>query len=744
MSTSTPDYFLNGLAYFGRHYGTNVNPGSVLHGLPLLDNKLTPELFQRAGAKCGIEAKLVKRSLAHLSQGLYPILVVTKKGVPYILLSRTEDTAEIYLLDGSQRETTIKWEEVKKSYSGYVILAKRAFEFEKRSDFSPEKPKRSWFWGTLWKFRGLYARVGFATIFINLFAVTSSVFVMNVYDRVVPNQAQDTLFVLATGAVIAFSFEFIMKSLRTFFVDRAGHRADLIMGGTLYEQMLGMKFERRPASAGALASQARAYEGLREFFASATITALVDLPFVFVFAFIVYLLGGIVAAPMVIGLVVALTIGLIMQWPISRAVRSSYQATNQRQAQTVETLNALETIKAVGAESVLASKMQSCVHESAKSDAKSRLYSQTAVNLTALITHLVSVAIIVLAFFQVKEENMTMGAMIACVLLSGRGMAPVGMLASLLTRLQQSRRSLQGLNDIMQLPVDRPDDGLGIDLNVFSPSIKAENVAFAHQAGQDQKIDILQDVSFEIQSSERVALLGKIGSGKSSLIRLIMGLYEPANGSMEIGGVDIRQLNPSQYRRRIGYIAQDSGLLYGTLRSNLTAGAPWLTEEAVWQAIDRAGLTELVHAHPAGIDLPIAEGGTSLSGGQRQLVCLARALVEEPDILVFDEPTSAMDPSTEKKFKEQVSAYLNEDKNRILIMATHKRSMLSMVDRVIALDGGKKVGDGPKDAVLSSARTSEDLTVSAPDIGPKKLSEAPSIPDRRTQVASDEDVILSN
>jgi ATP-binding cassette subfamily C protein LapB len=744
MNHTTPDYYLNGLSYFGRHYGTSVNPGSVLHGLPLVDSKLTAEVFQRAAAKCGIEAKLVKRSLSQLGESLYPIIVLTKKGVPYMLLSRKEEGAEVFLLDGTQREGVLSWDEVKRSFSGYVILAKRAFEFEKRSDFSPEKPKKNWFWGTLWKFRSLYARVGFATIFINLFAVTSSVFVMTVYDRVVPNQAVDTLYVLATGALIAFGFEFVIKSLRTFFVDRAGHRADLIMGGMLYEQILGMKFSKRPASAGALASQARAYEGLREFFASATITALIDLPFIFVFAFIVYLLGGIVAVPMVVGLLLALTVGAIMQWPICQAVRSSYQATNQRQAQTVETLNALETIKAVGAESVLASKMQSCVHESAKSDAKSRLYSQTAVNLTSLIQHVVSVAIIVLAFFQVTDEKMTMGAMIACVLLSGRGMAPVGMLASLLTRLQQSRRSLQGLNDIMQLPVDRPDDGLGIDLNVFTPSIRANKVAFSHEVGQDQKIDILQDVSFKIDSGDRVALLGKIGSGKSTLIRLIMGLYEPNDGSLEISGVDLRQLNPSQYRRRIGYIAQDSGLLYGTLRSNLTVGAPWLTEEAVWQAIERAGLAELVHAHPAGIDLPIAEGGASLSGGQRQLVCLARAIVEEPDILVLDEPTSAMDPATEKKFKKQVTAYLNEDRNRILVMATHKRGMLSMVDRVIALDGGKKIGDGLKETVLARAKSNQDLSISTPDSARTAMPQRGDPRDAAPTTLNPTDIALSN
>lgn len=704
MSAQHTDVFVNGLSFFGKLYGTTVNANSVLHGLPLPGGRLTPELFHRAASRCGLEAKLVKRRLSQIDGTLGPALIISTTGIPFILLERVDDQARVFSLNSGHGEMLLPWKKLKEKYSGYVILVKRAFEFEKRSDFSPEQPKKSWFWGTLFKFRSLYAKVGVATVFINLLAITSSVFVMNVYDRVVPNQAKETLFVLAAGALIAFLFDFIIKSLRTFFVDRAGHRADLIMGGILYEQMLGMKFSARPASAGALASQARAYEGLRDFFASATLTALIDLPFVFVFAGIIYLLGGIVALPMVVGLVLALLVGAIMQWPISQAVQNSYQASNQRQALTVETLNELETIKTSGAESTLAARMDACVHTSAKADSKSRFFSQCAVNMTSLIQHLVSIGIVIFAFYQVVDEKMSMGAMIACVMLAGRGMAPVGMIASLLTRLQQSRRSLKGLNDIMGLAVDRPGDGLGIDLSVFTPSIQAESVSFSMPAGDGQQIDILNDISLNIEAGERVALLGKVGSGKSTLIRMMMGLYEPSNGAVEIGGVDLRQLNPSQYRRRIGYISQDSGLLYGTLRSNLMAGSPWITEEEMWDAIHRAGLTEFVQGHPAGIDLPIAEGGASLSGGQRQMVCLARAFTGDPDILIFDEPTSAMDPATEKRFKEQVSAYLSEDENRILVMATHKRSMLTMVERVVAIDRGKKVTDGPKDETLVSPK----------------------------------------
>ncbi len=702
MNPRTNDPLLNALDFFGQLYGTTVNPASAVDGLPLENGKLTPELFSRAAGRAGLEAKLVKRTFRQLNDVLLPAILLTKSGAPCVMVSREGKDCEVLVLDGSGRTEKVERSAVARDYSGYVILVKLAFDFEKRADFSDQDERRSqnWFWGTLWRFRSLYAKVAFATIFINIFAVTSSVFVMTVYDRVIPNKAMETLYVLAIGAAIAYSCDFLIKMLRTFFLDRAGHRADLIMSGYLYENIMGMKYASRPASAGALGAQARSYEGLREFFASATITTLVDLPFVFVFAAVVYKLGGIVALPMLVGMVIALVVGFVMQWPIYNAAKKGYQAGNQRQAQNVETINALETIKTVGAESTLAKKMQAAVYESARADSRSKMLSQGTVNFTAFMTHMVSIAVVIVAVFQVNEGNMSMGAMIACVLLAGRGMAPVGQFANLLVRLQQSRLSLKGLQDLMKKPVDRARDSLGLDLGVFTPSIKVDKACFSFPLSEDQNLDVLQEVSLEVQGGDRVGILGKIGSGKSTLIRMMLGLYEPNSGSVEISGVDIRQLNPSQYRRKIGYVSQDAGLMYGTLRYNLTLGAPWVGEEGVWLAIQRAGLEELVQAHPAGIDIPISEGGASLSGGQRQLVALARALIEEPDILIFDEPTSAMDPGSERMFRERVAAYLAEDASRILIMATHKSTMLDLVDRLVVIDGGKKINDGPKNKVL--------------------------------------------
>ena len=533
---------------------------------------------------------------------------------------------------------------------------------------------------------------------INILALASSLFIMNVYDRVVPNQAIDTLWALAIGALIAFMLEFALKSLRGYFIDRAGHRIDLILGGDLFSKVLGVQFAAKPTSSGALAGQARSYEGLREFFTSATIAAIFDLPFVLVFVGIVYLLGGPVAIPLAAGAFLALLIGALLQFPISRAVASSYLAGNQRQALFVEGVNALETVKSTRSESELQARMEENVNISAKADGKSRIFSQLALNTTSLLQQLVTVGIVIIAFFQIRNEAMTMGAMIACVILAGRAMAPLTMISSLLTRLQQSRRALKGLNQIMHAPSERHDRGAQyITLGEFAPQIRATDVSFDY--GQDTAGALL-NVSFDIKPGERVAIIGRVGSGKSTLLRLLMGLYFPSDGRIDISGIDTRQLDPAELRRYIGYVQQDPTLLFGALRSNLKAGCASATDEAAWLAVERAGLADYVRSLPRGVDHLVAEGGKSLSGGQRQAVCVARALLEEPPLLIFDEPTSAMDHASEQLLLAQLDAYLKEDPSRTLIVATHKRSVLAIADRVIAVNDGKIIADGPRDQVL--------------------------------------------
>lgn len=712
------DPLLQALGFLGQWHGRPVNLAGAVQGLPTKNGLLTPELFDRAAQRCSFTSRVVKKSLRQLHQATLPAILLLEDDDCVVILGVKKGMAEISVSGAGGGKENIRLKDLAKTYTGYAILVKPIYDFESRSDFTPPPPKRSWFWGTLFRFRGFYARVAFATVIINVLALSSSLFIMNVYDRVVPNQAIDTLWALAAGAIGAFIIEFALRTLRTYFVDRAGHRIDLVLGGDLFAKVLGMQFAAKPASSGALAGQARSYEGLREFFASATIAALCDLPFVFVFAGIVYILGGPVAIPLIAGGVLALLFGVIMQFPISRAVGQSYLAGNQRQALFVESINALETVKATGSESELQSRMEEAVHVCAKADGKSRSFSQLALNVTMFLQQLVSTGIVIVAFFQVSAEAMSMGAMIACVILAGRAMSPLTMIASLLTRLQQSRRALQGLNQIMRAPSEREERGAQyISLDEFRPEVATSDLQFGYDS--ENGGTILNDLNIHVKPGERVAILGKIGSGKSTLLRLMMGLYHPDSGRMDISGIDTRQLDPAELRQNLGYVPQDPTPLFGTLRSNLKSGCPWASDAQIWKAAELAGLADYIRSLPRGVDHPVAEGGQSLSGGQRQALSIARAFLRNPQLLVFDEPTSAMDNSSEQQLLANLETYLDEDPNRTLIVATHRRSILSIIDRVIVLENGKAVIDGPKDQVMANPRTSSPKPIKIERTNPK-------------------------
>ena len=369
------------------------------------------------------------------------------------------------------------------------------------------------------------------------------------------------------------------------------------------------------------------------------------------------------------------------------------------------------------------SRMEEVLHESSNSEVKSRGYSHFAMNVTAFIQHLVSTAIIVAAFYAVTNEELTMGGMIACAILAGRAMGPMALIASLFTRLQQSRRSLQGLDQIMQMPVERDVRGAQyLSVESFSPDMNVESHSFKYDENGASDVD---SVDLKINAGEKIALLGRVGSGKSTLMRLLMGLTEPTSGSVHISGIDIRQFDPAELRRHIGYVPQDPRLFYGTLRSNLKSGCPWISDDEMLRAIDAVGLAGFIRSLPRGIDQPVSEGGYSLSGGQRQSIAIARALVEQPELLIFDEPTSAMDLQSEKRFLEKLSEYQAADPLRTVVIATHKRSLLSIVDRVIVMDDGKIVADGPKDMVVRGAKKPTPSPVPqsrrAPDEAPQRM-----------------------
>lgn len=695
------DPLLRALAALGRLKSLPVDTAGATRGLALENGRLTTENFVDSCQRIGLEAKLCQRKLRDIHPATLPVVVLLNDGSAVIITAWTDrNTLEGIAFTAAEDLTfSTSLADLKKHYTGYAIFTRSSDVLEKRADFTaaPRAPKH-WFWGTLWQFRGVYSRVAVATLAINFLALASSLFIMNVYDRVVPNKATDTLMVLALGVLIAYCMEFVLKSLRTVFIDRAGRRADLILGSEVFAKVLATRFHRKPTSAGSLAGQARAYESLREFFASATVGALVDLPFIFFFVGIVYLLGGVTALPLFAAVFLALLVALLVQIPMNRSVNDGYLASNQRYAMMVESVNALETVKATGSESELQTRMEDCVRQSAKADGRSRGISQIGMNLIALIQHLATTMIVVVAYFQIAQEKMSMGAMIACVILAGRAMAPLGMFASLLMRLQQSRRSLRGLNDLMQAEDER-DDRDKIAVQDFKPEIRVSKLKFGFG---DNPEEILKGLDLNIQVGDKVALLGRIGCGKTTLLRVLMALYPGREGGVRISGVDTRQWSVGALRRHIGYVPQEPCLLYGTLHSNLLAGCHGqVDDDAVMRAIERAGLSDFVASLPNGLATPVSEGGASLSGGQRQSIALARAYLLEPELMILDEPTSAMDIATERKVLNNLAAYLNEDKRRTLVVATHRRSVLGVVDRVVAMEAGAIISDGPKETVLA-------------------------------------------
>jgi ATP-binding cassette subfamily C protein LapB len=519
---------------------------------------------------------------------------------------------------------------------------------------------------------------------------------MNVYDRVVPNHAIETLWVLAVGVLTVFVFDFLLRNLRGYFVDSAGRMADVKLASRIFEQVLGLKMAARPASAGAFASNLREFESLRDFFTSATLVALVDLPFVLLFVAVVWLIGGPIALVPGIAIPVVIGVGLVLQLPLNRVVRRSFKDAAQKHGLLVESLNGLETIKAAGAEGRTQHDWERYVGATAGSAMHARFLASLGINVSALAQNLVTVGVVVFGVYRIADGDMTVGALVAATIITGRAMAPLAQVAGILTRYHQARAAYEALDQVMALPNERPADVRFLHRPQIHGGIAFQNVSFLYPGAQQPA---LEQVSFTIRPGERVGLIGRIGSGKTTIEKLVLGLYEPAQGAVLIDGTDLRQIDPADLRRHVGCLLQDVFLFHGTIRDNIALGAPFADDRAVLRAAQLAGVEEFVARHPQGFDLEVGERGERLSGGQRQAVALARALLLDPPILMLDEPTSAMDNDAENRLKQRLGEVLD---GRTLLLVTHRASLLSLVERLIVLDGGRLLADGPKDEVLAA------------------------------------------
>jgi ATP-binding cassette subfamily C protein LapB len=519
---------------------------------------------------------------------------------------------------------------------------------------------------------------------------------MVVYDRVLPNEAVESLLALTIGVGLALVFDFVIKTLRAGFVDRAGQRADKVMGRQIFDQLLDLQMRARKGSTGALANTLREFESLRDFFTSATLVAVVDLPFILIFIFVIFLIGGPLALVPAIAVPLVLLVGIAVQPVLARLAEQSFADGQSKQSVLVETVSGLETIKAVGAAGQMRARWEDAIERQADHGVKSRAVSQFALNATAFTQQAAQVMIVFYGVFLIMQGTVSMGALIASVILTGRTLAPLAQIAQTLTRLNQARTSYRSLNALMQAESERPEGRRWLSRPKLDGRITFDNLHFAYP---EAAVDTLKGVTLTIEPGERVAILGRIGCGKSTLARMILGLYPPKQGAVLVDGTDIRQIDPGDLRRNIGAVLQDVWLFSGTVRDNIAIGAVRPRDAEVLEAARIAGVDDFVSKHPAGYDMMLSERGEGLSGGQRQAIALARALIGKPPILLLDEPTSAMDVQNEAA----VIARLKESMaGRTLVVITHRTSLLALVDRVIVLEGGKVVVDGPK-SVLTKA-----------------------------------------
>ncbi|MEQ6889486.1 type I secretion system permease/ATPase [Halomonas sp. CS7] len=696
------DELLECLQTIAQVHDRSATAESLIAGLPLEQGRLTPGVFARAASRAGLTARITESRLVQLNPALFPAVLLLEPGRACVLvaLDLKARRARVIFPELGDAEAEVSLDGLQQSYSGQAIYVRPRFRFDARGPEVNRQRSRHWFWGVVRENRKLYRDVIAGSVVINLFAVAMPLFVLNVYDRVVPNHATETLWVLAAGIFIVLCFDLVLRLMRNAFVDLAASRADVKLSSSIMARVLGLRMEARPASTGSFAATLQSFESVRAFIGSATVVALVDLPFVLMFVGIIALIGPPLVIPLLIGIVFVLLYAMAAQGKLHELSETTWRVGAQRNATLVESLSSLETVKSLRAESRIQGSWEKASAFLSRTSAQLRLVSSSVSSVALWAQHSVAVCVIIIGVYQIIEGNLTQGGLIAAYLLSSRAMAPISQAAALLAQYHQSSTALQSLDAVMERPVERPDGKVFIDRPVLRGEIRFDKVSLRYPEAER---DALRDVSLTIEPGERVALLGRVGCGKTTLNKLLLGLYQPTAGAVMIDDVDIRQFDPLQLRRHIGYVAQDVSLFYGSLRDNILAGggSDGVDDEALLRAIKLSGLDGLVNGHPQGVDLPVGERGQMLSGGQRQAVAIARAMVHDPRILLLDEPTSAMDHASEEAFKANLKAY---GQGKTLVIVTHRTSLLSLVDRILVIDAGKVVADGPRDKVVEALR----------------------------------------
>lgn len=702
------DSLLSSLMWICSHHGKGFSRDALLAGLPR-DGLLSPSQALSVLDNADLAAGLFERRLHAIVPHVLPAILLSKRFGGCILLGhRTDPDPEakgklLYQLivpDVSSEAVEYTQDQIKEFYSGYAIFVKPRAKVDKRAGEESKPTAGHWLYSTLWHFRRYYASAATAALLINVLGLASIFFTMNVYDRVVPNHSFVTLWSLAIGVSIAMLFEATSRLIRSRLLDIAGKKADLLIGSMLFHQAMAIQMERKPASAGSFANRLREFESVRDFVTSASLSALSDLPFVLMFVAVIFTVGGPLGWIPLLMIPIILIVSIAMQWPLARTMQENLREASLKQGVLIESIEGMETLKAVSGEGRMQKRWNEFSALTAASSMKARELSNSATSLVTFLQQFQTIAIVIFGVYLISDGSLTQGALIATVMLAGRVTSPLSQVLGLALRFQQAKAAMQSLNELMAMPVDRDTSQEYLHNPSLTGQVTLKEISFTYpQTGVSANPSILNGINLKVEPGERVAILGRIGSGKSTLLRVMARLYRPTQGQLFSDGIDASQIDPADWRQAVGFVSQDARLFYGTLRENVMIGHPDATSDELLRALRLTGLDQVAARHPLGINLPVGENGSGLSGGQQQLVALARTLLAKPKLLLLDEPTSAMDAQTEAQFLEHLT---HATKGQTLVIVTHRPSLLSLVERIVVVDQGKVVKDGPKDQVLAS------------------------------------------
>jgi len=699
------DALLDALVLYTKLFHKPFTHEALIAGLPmdtiggsaeLFSINSSKSLFSRAASRAGLRSTLIEREIADILSLQLPVILMLHNDNACLLEEFNDDKtqAKIIFSNGGGVEEWVSVAKLEEEYLGFAFMLKKEYEYGEKHKKHLQLEQKHWFFSTIKLSKSIYRDVLIASLLINIFVLATPLFTMNVYDRVIPNNAEETLLVFTIGVIIAYVLDLSLKFVRAYMLELAGKKTDVILSSIIFEKVLDLKLSEHPQSVGSFASNLKDFEAVKGFFTTATLTALIDLPFAFIFLSVIYYIGGLIVLVPIATMVLILIYALFIRKPLKESIESSHVANAKKNGILIEALQNIETVKSMRMAGKIQWNWEEASGEIAHKNLKSRILSSSIPSVTNFLIQLNTVFVVVAGVYLIKEFELTMGGLIAIVILTSRTVAPMGQAAALITNYSDAKNAYDVLDSIISKPTERPSAKQFLSRSEIKGKIEFREVSFQYP---NTEVLVLDKVSFTIHPGEKVGFIGKIGSGKSTIAKLILKLYEPTEGTILIDGIDISQIDPVDLRRFVGYVPQEVNLFTGTIKENIIASERYPHDEDIIQAAHISGADDFIHTHPMGYDMPIGERGAGLSGGQKQAVGIARALLQKGSVLMMDEPTNAMDQGSENSVLKNLRNKLQES---TLLLITQKLSMLALCKRVIVVHRGKIALDGKKEDVL--------------------------------------------